>query len=149
MTETKPIRNAADLFQRIHRLSGEAEWSESELRELLLQEGIDPSSLLESVRTSVRTLLRESPYYWRNRAAALRSKLKSRVFAAQRRQTQKLSRKEILDNIKTTLARMPPDLTQEFSVEHRNFEACSDEDLESILLELDCIENLDAPNANE
>jgi hypothetical protein len=71
------------------------------------------------------------------------------MFAAQRRQSQKLSRKEILDNIKTTLARMPPELAQEFSFEHRNFEACSDEDLESILLELECIEDLDAPNAKE
>jgi hypothetical protein len=149
MTESKPLRNATDLFQRINRLSSEAEWSESELLEALLQEGIDPTLFLESVRTNVKKLLRESPYYWRNRAAALRSKLKSTMFAAQRRQTQKLSRKEILDNIKTTLARLPPDLTQEFSFEHRNFEVCSDEDLESILLELDCIENLDAPNANE
>ena len=149
MTESKPLRNATNLFQRINRLSSEAEWSESELLEALLQEGIDPTLFLESVRTNVKKLLRESPYYWRNRAAALRSKLKSTMFAAQRRQTQKLSRKE-----SSTISRRPwrgcRQSTQEFSFEHRNFEVCSDEDLESILLELDCfIENLDAPNANE
>lgn len=149
MSDIKPLKDAADLFQRINRLSSEADWSEAELREVFVEEGIDPSLLLERVRADVKKLLRESPHYWRNRASALRSTLEATVLAAQHRRTQKLPRKELLGNIEATLARMPPSLAQQFSFEHRNFAECSDEDLESILLELECIAKLDAPDANK
>lgn len=143
------IRDAADLFHRINRLAGEADWTDAELREALVGEGINPSVFLDRIRSDVKTLLRDSPLYWRNRASALRSKLVASVLTAQRRRTRKLPRKELLVNIEATLARMPPELIRGFAFEHRNFETCSEEDLESILLELECIEDLDIPNASE
>jgi hypothetical protein len=147
MSDIKPIKSITELFHRINRVSSEADWSEAELRLFLTDEGINPSLLLEKVRTDVKRLLRESPYYWRNRARTLRETLEGRVKATQRHLLEEMPRKELLGHIEATLARMPPSLVQQFSVEHRNFGECTDEDLRSILLELECIEKLDAPDA--
>jgi hypothetical protein len=149
MAEIKPIRNAADLLQRINRLSSEAEWTDTELRQVLSDEGIDPSLFLERVRAGVKKLLRDSPYHWRNRAKELRSKLGASILTAQLRRNQRLSRKQLLGNIEATLARMPPGLAQQLAFEHRNFEKCSDDDLQSILIEIECIASLGEPDANE
>jgi hypothetical protein len=143
------IRDAADLLHRINRLASEADCTDAEVREIFAEEGINPSVFLEHVRADVKRLLRESPFYWRNRASALRSKLVASVLAAERRRTQKLPRKELLGNIEATLARMPPGLAQQLAFEHRNFELCSDEDLQSILIEIECIATLGEPDANE
>jgi primosomal protein N'' len=143
------IRDAADLFRRINRLAGEADCTDAELREIFVEEGINPSLFLEHARADVKRLLRESPLYWRTRASALRSKLLASVLAAERDQAQKLPRKDLLRNIEATLARMPPGLAQQLAFEHRNFEMCSDEDLQSILVEIECIAALGEPDANE
>jgi len=149
MADIKPIGNAADLFQRINRLAGEADWTEAELKEAFVAEGIDPSSLLEATLADVKRHLRESPLHWLNRAKALRSQLQASMIANERRRSEKLPRKQLLGNIEATLARMPPNIAQQLSFAHRNFENCSDEDLESILAELEYIANLDESKADE
>jgi asparagine synthetase B (glutamine-hydrolysing) len=149
MSDIKPIKNSTDLFHRINRLSSEADWSEDDLLRFLTEEGINPSLVLEKVRADVKQLLRQSPYYWRNRARTLRETLEGRVQAQDRRLAAKLPRKELLGHIEATLARMPPSLVQQFGLEHRNFGECTDEDLRSILLELECIEKLDATDAEK
>jgi hypothetical protein len=60
MSDTRPIKDAADLFRRINRLNEEAEWNEAGLRATLVDEGIDPNLLVESVFANVQRLLRES-----------------------------------------------------------------------------------------
>jgi hypothetical protein len=149
MSDIKPIENAGDLLQRINRLSSEAEWTDTELSLILSDEGIDPSSFVECIRADAKKLLSDSPYHWRNQAKALRSKLSEAFLSVQRRRTQRLSRRQVLENIETTLARMPPGLLGQVSFEHRNFEECSDDDLESMLVELEFIQNSDPSNASE
>lgn len=149
MSDMTPIKDAEDLLARIIRLSTEADWSESELREAFLAEGINPSTFLDSVRAKMKDLIRESPYYWRNHARDLRSRLQSTILAANRRRTEKLPRKELIGNIEAALARMPPAAAELISVEHRNFQDCTEEDLESILIELECIEKLHGNNSDE
>lgn len=139
--------SAHELLHRISRLASEADWTDAEVRQIFVEEGIDPSAFLERVRANVSRLLRESPLYWRNRAQTLRSKLQASVAAAQRRRGEQLPRKELLGTIAATLARMPPNMAKQFALEHRNFEDCTDEDLQSMLIELDCIADL--TDANE
>lgn len=149
MSDIKPIKSITDLFHRINRLSSEADWTEEELLQALTEEGINPSHLLEKVRSDVKHLLTQSPYYWRNRARTLREILEGRVRAQDRQLAERLPRKELLGHIEATLARMPPSIAQQFALEHRNFGECTDEDLRSILLELECIEKLDASDADK
>jgi hypothetical protein len=143
MSERKLIENSRDFFLSVNRLSGEAEWSDDELRAALASGGIDPSLFLAQVRSDVKKLMMESPHHWRNRARELRAKLGAQFAAAQRNVGSKLSRKELIGNIEATLARMPPALLEQFSFEHRNFVESSDEDLESLLVELECIQRAD------
>ena len=149
MSDIKPIKSITDLFHRINRLSSEADWTEEELLQALTEEGINPGQLLEKVRSDVKHLLTRSPYYWRNRARTLREMLEGRVRAQDRQLSERLPRKELLGHIEATLARMPPSIAQQFALEHRNFGECTDEDLRSILIELECIEKLDASDANK
>jgi hypothetical protein len=149
MSEFKPIKDASALFQHVNRLSSEAEWSETELRELFLEEGIDPSLFVQQVRAEVTRLLKESPHNWRIQARALSATLQRKMQSARRILTEGLPRKELLGHIETTLARMPPSLTEQFSFEHRNFEECTDEDLRSILEELEYISELNSTDAGE
>jgi hypothetical protein len=54
-------RNSEALIERIHRLSGEAEWSADELREVLTDAGIDPDQFIKDIKTRIRELLNASP----------------------------------------------------------------------------------------
>lgn len=48
------------LFNRIHQLSDEADWSVDELRGALIEEGIDPDQLVDEVKSKIRELLDDS-----------------------------------------------------------------------------------------
>jgi hypothetical protein len=149
MTENNLKNIATELFQRISRLSSESEWTDDELRAALAAEGVDPSSLLIEVRSDVKRLLNASPHHWRNRARALRAELQRKLLVTQRKIKRTASREEVLNHIEASLARMPPALVQDFGFEYRNFSESSDEDLSSILIELEFIENLDPRDAEK
>jgi hypothetical protein len=120
---------------------------ETELREIVLEEGIDPDLFVQQVRAEARRLLKESPHNWRNQARALRAALQIKMRTARRMLAERLPRKELLGHIESTLARMPPSLVEQFSFEHRNFAECTDEDLRSILAELEYISELNSTDA--
>ncbi len=61
MNQNKASRNSEDLFNRIHSLSDEAEWSVDELREVLRDEGIDPDKFVKDIKTRIKDLLKVSP----------------------------------------------------------------------------------------
>jgi hypothetical protein len=56
MSERKPIRDGAELFQSINRTSAEAEWTAEELRRELREGGIDPDQLVKSAREKLEEL---------------------------------------------------------------------------------------------
>jgi hypothetical protein len=57
----KAPRNGEDLFERIRKLSDEAEWSVDELREALIDEGIDPDQLVKEIKLKIGELSNVSP----------------------------------------------------------------------------------------
>jgi hypothetical protein len=57
----KAPRNSEELFQRIHKLSDEAEWSVDELREALIDEGIDPDQLVKEIKIKIQELSNVAP----------------------------------------------------------------------------------------
>jgi hypothetical protein len=56
-----PPRSSEALIERIRRLSDEAEWSEDELREVLIDAGIDPDQFIKDIKTRIKELLNASP----------------------------------------------------------------------------------------
>jgi hypothetical protein len=52
----KAPQNGEDLFKRISKLSDEAEWSVDELREALIDEGIDPDQLVKEIKIKIEEL---------------------------------------------------------------------------------------------
>src|SRR5215510_10536383 len=56
-----PLRSSEALIERIRRLSDEAEWSVDELREVLIDAGIDPDGFIKDIKTRIRELLNASP----------------------------------------------------------------------------------------
>jgi hypothetical protein len=57
----KAPRNSEDLFKRIHKLSDEAQWSVDELREALIDEGIDPDQLVKEIKRKIQELSNVAP----------------------------------------------------------------------------------------
>lgn len=60
MEKRKPITDSAELFRRINRLGGEAEWTDEELREALREGGVDPDQLVNGVRAKFEHLKNSS-----------------------------------------------------------------------------------------
>jgi hypothetical protein len=54
-------RNSEALIGRIRRLSDEAEWSVDELREVLIDAGIDPDRFVKDIKTRIKEVLNASP----------------------------------------------------------------------------------------
>jgi hypothetical protein len=61
VNRNKAPRDREELFQRIRKLSDEAEWSADELREALIEEGIDPDQLVKEVKIKIQGLSNVSP----------------------------------------------------------------------------------------
>lgn len=53
--------NSEALIERIRRLSDEAEWSVDELREVLIDAGIDPDRFVKDIKTRIKEVLNASP----------------------------------------------------------------------------------------
>ena len=60
MTERESIKDSAELFHRINRLSAEAEWTTEELRQELREGGVDPDQLVRGAREKVEQLRKNS-----------------------------------------------------------------------------------------
>lgn len=60
MNRNNPPRSSEDLIERISRLSDEADWSADELREVLIDAGIDPEDFIKDIKTRIKELLATS-----------------------------------------------------------------------------------------
>ena len=61
MNRNNPPRSSEALIERIRRLSNEVEWSADELREVLIDAGIDPDQFIKDIKTRIKELLYASP----------------------------------------------------------------------------------------
>jgi len=61
VNRNNPPRSSEALIKRIHRLSAEVEWSADELREVLMDAGIDPDQFIKDIKTRIKELLNASP----------------------------------------------------------------------------------------
>ncbi|MGH9752975.1 MAG: hypothetical protein ACREA2_09340, partial [Blastocatellia bacterium] len=61
MNRNNAPQNSEVLIECIRRLSDEAEWSVDELREVLIDAGIDPDQFIKDIRTRIKEVLSASP----------------------------------------------------------------------------------------
>lgn len=144
MSKKKLERDSSEILRSIVRLGSDADWSEAELREELLQEGVDPDKLVENALATVRGALRNSPFHWRNRAKAFRERYGKKFEAERWRNLANVARPGLLERVRVALARLPSQVVEQCSLDFRNFEECSNEDLISIIAELEMIEDSQA-----
>jgi len=142
MKGPNPPKNSADLFLRIAKLSAAAEWTTDELHDALRDGGVDPERFAADILDRIKSALRESPAYWRNMASQRREALMAKVQAAWSHVQWHLGREAVIEKIKEISARLPSALGEQYGVAFRGFNECSDEDLASMLEELEIIERL-------
>ena len=146
MQDKNPPKKSQELLRSITRLSVEADWSEAELRDVLVEAGVDPDVLVGRVLSDVRTYLRRSPFHWRNIARDKRSQLLTRITEAAAGIGCELTREELLRRIKAKLSQLPQPVSAQFALEFRGFQECSREDLVSMLAELEVLGDLEREN---
>src|SRR5205814_976083 len=123
--------------------SGEAEWTLNEAREALTEAGVRAEDVTEPVLQLIARLKKESPFHWKNKAAAIRRELLEKVRATATAEAARLTRPQLLDRVNQAVARLPGSASAQYSVAFRKFEDATEDDLRSMLEELAILENLE------
>ena len=130
-TDEELVQILADLFERT-----ELDESEEEVDVSLQALGYDPDALTTRMRAVIQEAMGKSPLNWRGaqrELAEARAKLEDiseDVSSALPR-----SRTSVMEAIEQVLAELGPNTRQAYA--YRNFESLSDEDLASLLAELE------------
>jgi hypothetical protein len=132
-----------ELFNRITNLSSEAEWTREETREALSDAGVNPDDLAERMLKLIARLKKQSPFYWKTRAHAMRDALLEKVRLRVSSETIGLSRQELLGRLNEAIEQLPLPIASRYGVAFRKFEDASEEDIRSMLEEIAVIEDLE------
>ncbi len=133
MKERKPPRTDEELIQILADLFDEVEpEGPEEIDEALREFGYDPEALATRMRQVAEQAMKKSPLNWRNQAAMLETE---RARLAVHAPKIRANREDMLASIGQLFARL--DESQAQAVAYRNLENASDEDLASLLAELE------------
>jgi hypothetical protein len=135
--------NTNELFNRITNLSNEAEWTQEETREALSEAGVNPENFAERTLKLIAGLKKQSPFYWKTRAHAIRDSLLERVRLKVSSETIGLSRHELLGRLNEAIEHLPLPIASRYGVAFRKFEDASEEDIRTMLEEIAVIEDLE------
>ena len=142
MSNEKP--GTRELFRRISQLSSEAEWTPEENRQALAEAGIDPEALTARVLANLKTHRQQAQASWRDAAHAKRSALLQNFgWGKISQQLAGLNRPQLLGAIKNAIDNLSAATRQEYVVAHRKFEKASDDDLRSMLEELEILREVE------
>ena len=130
-TDEELVNAFMDLFNEI-----EPE-TEDEIDAILLQAGFDPKAVAVHMRQVADRAIEKSPLNWRNVVPAEFETEKARLTALRPRVH--MSREVILEAIRNKVTRLGGKINQ-LGFAHRNFDIASDDDLRSLLSELDYLE---------
>jgi hypothetical protein len=116
-------------------LESEEEKPSYDVDQLLAEAGYKPDDIGKKFRDIANESIAKSPHNWRNRAHTEHEEAKSHFLEKRARDRPKRSRSEILEAIQSLFAQQ----NLQASLAHRNFSDQSDEDLESLLDQLEYI----------
>lgn len=134
MPNKKPPATDKDLIRAITDSFNEVEPdSPEEINAILRDAGYDPDQVARQMKAVAERALKESPLNWRERTQEMED-AKSRLIAF----TSALptSRAEIINAIKELVAKLGSGKSELAMAQYRNFESASDEDLASLLRQL-------------
>lgn len=139
MTKKKPLETSEEFANTLADLFNETEPETPEEIEAILREaGYDPAQLAIEMQAFAEQALKNSPLNWRNRAqqelTAARSHFESTLSRVSR------SRSELIDAIQQLLQQVGSQ-SQPALAHFRNFEAATDDDLASMLEELEYLKS--------
>jgi len=141
MKDSKP--STRQLFQRIAKLSSEAERTVEETREVLSEAGAAPDDVSARVLQLVSRLKKESPFHWKARANAKRQELLEGIKAKITAEVAGLTRPQLLQKLTDAIQRLPAPAAAQYGVAFRKFEGATEEDLRSMIEEVAMIEDLE------
>lgn len=141
MTKSKP--DTRQLFQRIAKLSSEAERTVEETRETLSEAGAVPDDVTARVLQLVTRLKKQSPFHWKARANAKRRELLEGLKAKVTAEVAGLTRPQLLKKLTEAIHRLPGPAATQYGVAFRKFEDATEEDLRSMIEEVAIIEELE------
>jgi hypothetical protein len=88
-------------------------------------------------------LKKQSPFYWKTRAHAIRDSLLEKVRLKVSSETIGLSRQELLGRLNEAIEHLPLPIASRYGVAFRKFEDASEEDIRTMLEEIAVIEDLE------
>ncbi|MHB0874468.1 MAG: hypothetical protein ACYC5O_00335 [Anaerolineae bacterium] len=137
MNNREPVPTDDELLRAIaHFLSPVEPMSDDEADAILLENGLDPEAVGARMKAAADAALARSPYNWRTQARQQLNVARAAREGAKRRL--KLNRQELLDSIQQLLLAGG----REQRVAHayyRNLTEATDEDLESLLMDLESL----------
>lgn len=136
-TDQDLINALADLFDEVNK---NATFSEEEVDITLREAGYDPEQVVKNMQTIADQALANSPLNWRNRAPKELKEAKAKLQAMST--DRPLNKVELKKSIQQLLDQLSNPQKQAFA-HFRNFESMSDEDLASLLNELEFLTKTD------
>lgn len=132
-----------ELFNWISSLSGQAEWTREETREMLLEAGINPEQFADRLLQLISRLKKQSPFNWKTRAHATRHALLEKIRLKVSSETIGLSRQQLWEKLNKAVEQLPLPIATRYGVAFRKFEDASEEDIRSMLVEIAIIRDLE------
>lgn len=134
MPNRKPPATDQDLIRAITDSFNEVEPDSPEEVDAILQEaGFDPDKVGSEIKAVAERALKESPLNWRERAQEMEdAKVRLTAFTL----AIPTSRSDIINAIKELVAKLGSGKSELAMAQYRNFENASDEDLASLLRQL-------------
>ena len=138
MNDRKAPETEQELLERVGELFDEIDPETPEELDAALQEaGFDPDAIGARMEALAREALQQSPLNWRNQAHKEMEAERQRLAAAQRVSPGPANREAIKSSIQALVGRLGPAAGQLGTAHHRNLEDASDDDLLSLLADLE------------
>lgn len=132
----KKLEDARVFFDSLEKfLAHTADQSTEELELELQEEGVDTHGLVSRVKSIVHEKLNEARLHWQKEAEEERRSALAGLAATAGKAWNALSRAEILARIQELIGSHG----QELSLEYRNLEAMTEDDLRNTLIELEAL----------
>ena len=132
-----------ELFRKISRLSSESEWTSTENRQALVEAGVDPEAISARVLANITQSKKQFLTNWKSAAHSRRVALLQQLDKARATYISTLARPQLLDEIKRALGTLSLEPAAQYAVAFRKFEHASDDDLRSLLEELEMLRTVE------
>jgi hypothetical protein len=141
MSNEKP--STRELFRKISQLSSESEWTSEENRHALVEAGVDPETISARVFANINQSKKQLLASWKNAAHSKRAALLQQLDRTRASYIASLARPQLLDEIRRVIGNLTSEPDSQYAVAFRKFEQASDDDLRSLLEEIEMLRTVE------